>query len=135
MRNFLKEQELLMFFNVYSTKPKLQYGVFMYGCFFKSELNLLKRLQNSFIRSNCLLRKIDRVDHLFEMYRILTFYKLSLYDLLKFALRSYNHLLDEKNLNNLICHRQYPRNLSSSSVHIISTFKVKGAVIQALYCL
>ena len=52
-------------------------------------------------------------------------FKLYTYDLLKFALRSYNNLLDDEYLINLICHCKYSRNLRSSSVHI-STPKVKG---------
>ena len=125
MRKFLNKQNLLKFYNVY-IKPKMQYGILVYGCTSKSELNVLKRLQNKFLRSICFLRKFDRVDHLFELHRILPIHKLYIYDLLKFALRSYNNLLDDEFLNNLICHRQYSRNLRSSSVHIISTPKVKG---------
>ena len=102
------------------------YGILVYGCTSKSKLNVLKRLQNKFVRSICFLRKIDRVDNLFELHRILPIHKLYIYDLLKFALRSYNNLLDNESLNNLICHRQNSRNLRSSSVHIISTPKVKG---------
>ena len=132
MRKFLNKQDLLKFYNVY-IKPKMQYGILVYGCTLKSELNVLKRLQNKFIRSICFLRKSDSVDHLFELHRILPIHKLYIYDLLKFALRSYNNLLDDEYINNLICHRQYLRNLRSSSVHIISTPKVKRAVIQAIY--
>ena len=59
------------------------------------------------------------------MHRILPIHKLYTYDLLKFALRSYNNFVDNEYLN-LICHCQYSRNLRSSSVHIISTPNVKG---------
>ena len=127
MRNFLNKQDLQKFYNVY-IKLKMQNGILVYGCTSKSELNVLKRLQNMFIRSICFLRKSDSVDHLFELHRILPIHKLYIYiyDLLKFASRSYNNLLDDEYINNLICHRQYSRNLRSSSVHIISTPKVKG---------
>ena len=70
MRKFLNKQDLLKFYNVY-IKPKMQYEILVYGFTSKSELNVLKRLQNKFIRSICFLRKWDRVDHLFELHRIL----------------------------------------------------------------
>ena len=59
------------------------------------------------------------------MHRIVPIHKLYTYDLLEFALRSYNNFVDNEYLN-LICHRQYSRNLRSSSVHITSTPKRKG---------
>ena len=104
----------------------MQYGILVYGCTSKSKLNVLKRLQSKFTRSICFLRKFERVDHLFELHRILPIHKLYIYDWLKIALRSYSNLLNGEHLNNLIRHRQYSRNLCSSSVHIISTPKVKG---------
>ena len=125
MRKFLNKQDLLKFYNVY-IKPKMQYGILVYGCTSKSELIVLKRLQNKFIRSICIQRKFGRVDHLFELHIILPIHKLHIYDLLKFALRLYNNLLDDEYLNNLICHRQYSRNLRPSRVHKKSTPKVKG---------
>ena len=101
----------------------MRHGILVYGSTSKSELNVLKRLQNKFKRSICFLHKFD---HLFELHRILTIHKLYTNKLLKFALRSYNNLLDDNYFKNFFCHRQYSKNLRSSSVHILSTPKVKG---------
>ena len=93
----------------------MQYGMFVYGFTAKSELYVLKCLQNKFIRCIYFLRKFDRFDHLFKMHIILPIHNLYIYDLFKFCLRWYNNLLDDENLNNL-----------HINVHIIPTLKVKG---------
>ena len=50
--------------------------------------------------------------------------------MLKFALRSDKNLLGDEYLNNLICHPQYFRNKRPSSIHMISTPKVKGQLFK-----
>ena len=74
MRKFLNKQDVQKLYSVY-IKTEMQYGIFVYGRTSKSELSVLKQLQNKFIRSICSLRKFVCVDHLFELQGILPIHK------------------------------------------------------------
>ena len=91
LRYYLSTEILVRFYNAY-IKPIIQYGILIYGCANKTELNKIKVLQNKFLRAISFKRKTDSVDSLYIKYKILDVFNLHIYDLLKFVLRSINGL-------------------------------------------
>ena len=89
LRHFLSTETLVRFYNVY-IKPRIQYGILIYGCANKTDLNKIKILQNKFLRAISFKRSTESVDSLYIKYKILDIFNLHIYDLLKFVLRSIN---------------------------------------------
>ena len=124
LRYYLSTEILVRFYNAY-IKPIIQYGILIYGCANKTELNKIKVLQNKFLRAISFKRKTDSVDSLYIKYKILDVFNLHIYDLLKFVLRSIN------GLNSPVFHdyfkiKQPTRNTRAASKVMLHTGVIKN---------
>ena len=85
-KNFLTSKQLLVFYNLY-IKPKIQYGVLIYGCTTKTNLTKMYTLQKRIVRVIFNKRYHESTRCLFDEFNIMSVYELHAYELLKLGIK------------------------------------------------
>ena len=79
--------------------PIIQYGVLDYGCCSFSSFSPIYHFQKRIIKVIDIRKRHDDSEDLFTANKILTLFELHIYELLKFILKSLNHMHSEDYLN------------------------------------
>jgi len=87
LRKYLNVNQLLTYYSVY-IKPIVQYGVLVYGCACKTDLNRIKILQRRIMRVIFRLKGPYDMEALFLRFKIFNVFELHVYELYKIVLRN-----------------------------------------------
>ena len=100
LRHFVPRYQLIGYYrNVVC--PIIQYGVLVYGCCSFSSLSPIYQLQKKIIKVIYFRKRHDDSKDLFTANKILTVFELHINELLKFVLKSLNHMHSEDYLNTI----------------------------------
>ena len=100
IRHWVPKHILIKYYNYY-IKPKIQYGILIYGCATKNALDDILVVQKKIMRTiNFRPRQFTTHDLFFDN-KVLTVHELHIYELLKFMLRSHRNEICSEFLNNL----------------------------------
>ena len=100
LRHFVPRYQLIEYYrNVVC--PIIPYGILVYGCCSFSSLSPIYQLQRKIITVIYFRKRHDDIEDLFTANKILTVFELHIYELLKFVLKSSNHMHSEDYLNTI----------------------------------
>ena len=99
LRQFSRHQLIEYYRNV--VYPIIQYNFLVYGCCSFSSLYPIYQLQKKKIKVIYFRKRHDDSEGLFRANKILTVFELHIYELLRFVLKSLNHMHSEDYLNTI----------------------------------
>ena len=100
LRHFFPRYQLIEYYRNVVCRI-IQYGVLVYGCCSFSSLSPIHQLQKKIIKVIYFRKRHDDSEDLFTANKILTVFELHIYELLKFVLKSLNHMHSEDYLNTI----------------------------------
>ena len=116
IRHWIPKRLLILYYNYY-IKPKIQYGVLIYGCSSKNNLNKILVVQKKILRLINFKPRMHTTFDLFFKDKILTVHELHLYELSKLILRSLRSECNSTQLNDLFIQQRLPYYSTRQTTH------------------